>query len=242
MRKPRSITRYSPSLALAAVTIVTILALGHFALAQAQVVTPNWIFTGSLHTPRSDYTATLLPNGKVLVAGGKPDPACPAPTVAEGGQCVLRGDAVLAETLRLPSDTKLNCKGHLLRPAATGMIDNPRTIVNEFQPSRPELAILLHRAYDTKIQNCRIEGFDFGILVAETKAPEGESETRKAQNKILANTIDVRTNAISLLKSDGALIADNQLTYAAERGRGIVIEFDSDGRPSTYSRLPGHTG
>ena len=38
----------------------------------------------------------------------------------------------------------------------------------------------------------------------------------------------MRTNAISLLKSDGVLIADNQLTYAAERGRGIVIEFDSD--------------
>src|SRR2546430_715298 len=37
MRKPRSITRYSPSLALAALTTVTILALGHVASARAQV-------------------------------------------------------------------------------------------------------------------------------------------------------------------------------------------------------------
>src|SRR2546429_9513305 len=111
MRKPGNITRYSPGLTLAALTTVTILALGHFALAQAQVVTPNWTFTGSLHTPRSDYTATLSPNGKALAAGGKPEPACPAPTVAEGGQGGLRGAAVLAERLRPPSSTKPTCKG-----------------------------------------------------------------------------------------------------------------------------------
>ena len=153
---------------------------------------------------------------------------CPAPTVAEAGQCVLRGDAVLTETLRLQSGTKLNCKGHGLTPAASGVLDDPRTVANEFQPSQPELAILLQRAYDTKIQNCRIEGFDFGILVAETKASGDSPDTGQAQNKILANTIDVRTNAVTLLKSDRVLVADNQLTYAAERGRGVVVEFDSD--------------
>lgn len=163
-----------------------------------------------------------------ISASSDHNPTCPTPTVAEGGQCVLSADAVLTQTLRLPSGTKLNCKGHRLMPAAAGTLDDPRTVANEFQPSQPELAIILRGAYDTKIQNCHIDGFDFGILVTETKAPDEDTESSQTQNKILANTIDVRTNAITLLKSDRVLIADNQLTYAAERGRGVVVEFDSD--------------
>src|SRR5947208_6442989 len=76
MRKPRNITRYSPSLALAALTTVTILALGHMAPTQAQVATPSWSYTGNLNTARLFHTTTLLPNGKVLVAGGCNDAGC----------------------------------------------------------------------------------------------------------------------------------------------------------------------
>ena len=35
------------------------------------VATGTWSVTASLNTPRSSHTATLLPNGKVLVAGGR---------------------------------------------------------------------------------------------------------------------------------------------------------------------------
>ena len=34
------------------------------------LIDPSWVPTGSLVTARSRHTATLLPNGKVLVAGG----------------------------------------------------------------------------------------------------------------------------------------------------------------------------
>src|SRR6267378_5620417 len=54
MRKPRNITRYSPGLALAALTTVTILALGHVALAQAQVATPSWTAATALPTLRAN--------------------------------------------------------------------------------------------------------------------------------------------------------------------------------------------
>jgi uncharacterized protein (TIGR03437 family) len=40
------------------------------ALAQSSVNSPTWTYTGSLSTNRYGHTATLLRNGKVLVAGG----------------------------------------------------------------------------------------------------------------------------------------------------------------------------
>ena len=115
------------------------------------------------------------------------DPAWPPPSVALAGSCVLHGDATPSDTMWLTPGTTLNCQGHRLKPMTTGTLDNPRTATNEFQPSGPELALLVRNAYNVNIENCVISGFDFGIIVAQSKAvnaPEGQTG-----NKILGNTI-----------------------------------------------------
>ena len=68
MKTQRNLARYRLSLALAGLTTVTILMLG--TVQQAHVTTPSWTHTGHLHTARVFHTATLMPNGKVLVVGG----------------------------------------------------------------------------------------------------------------------------------------------------------------------------
>ena len=44
---------------------------GPIQITSAQTIAGSWSYTGNLNTPRYGYTATLLPNGNVLVAGGR---------------------------------------------------------------------------------------------------------------------------------------------------------------------------
>ena len=67
-------------LALAGLICAATLMLGPAALATAQVIGPSWNLTSSLFRARARHTATLLPNGKVLVAGGYNDAGPPLNT------------------------------------------------------------------------------------------------------------------------------------------------------------------
>jgi hypothetical protein len=183
--------------------------------------------TGGLQMRRF-IVATLSLVALLAARELRADSNCPGPSVPQSGQCVLLADAVLSDTMWIPSGTKLNCQGHRLMPVTAGALDDPRTTANEFQPSHPELAMFVRSAYDVKIQNCVIAGFDFGIIVAQSKTADAPPGAQQTKNKILGNTIDVRTNVIDVIKSDGVIISDNRLTYASERGRGIVLDFDSD--------------
>src|SRR3989454_1469707 len=72
MKDQRNHARHhvGPMLALAGLISVAALVLGPTGLASAQAVAPSWSYTGNLTAARSYVPATLLPNGKVLVAGG----------------------------------------------------------------------------------------------------------------------------------------------------------------------------
>jgi len=73
MRKSRNIARFISGLILATTAgllSVAALALESTALASPPQIAPSWNFTGSLNAHRRVHTATMLPNGKILVAGG----------------------------------------------------------------------------------------------------------------------------------------------------------------------------
>jgi len=72
MKNQRNQARYLVSLILALAGLINGATLmpGPARLVSALVVGPSWSYTGNLNTARAGHTATLLQNGKVLVAGG----------------------------------------------------------------------------------------------------------------------------------------------------------------------------
>jgi N-acetylneuraminic acid mutarotase len=69
MRRPDNIVRHPIVLILAMVALTGLGGVGSEPLAFAEG-TSSWSFTGNLNIPVSNHTATLLPDGRVLIAGG----------------------------------------------------------------------------------------------------------------------------------------------------------------------------
>jgi hypothetical protein len=98
----RKLNTKSKFLALAGLISAASLVLGPARLASAQAAAPSWSFTGNLNAARSRHTATLLPNGKVLVEGG----------------ALTAGSSILTRLSTAPSFTT-PLPGHGAAPAAS---------------------------------------------------------------------------------------------------------------------------
>jgi parallel beta-helix repeat protein len=146
---------------------------------------------------------------------------CPSPTVKKGGQCVLTKDETLEKTLELASNTKLNCQNHKLTPKTGGS--------GLSQRSQPEVAIFFNAAKNVQIQNCTIDGFDFGIFAIKSKVSRTrQDELGRLQNKILDNTINARFTAVSLVSVDNTEVKNNTIKYTTAGGKGLYVGRDSD--------------
>src|SRR5450759_3060489 len=80
------------------------------ALASAELYDPSsgsWTTTGNMSTPRMFQTATLLPDGKVLVAGGTADP---------GGDTGGGGPPLASAELYDPSNGSWTATGNMPTP------------------------------------------------------------------------------------------------------------------------------
>jgi N-acetylneuraminic acid mutarotase len=70
----RTVCRVATVAALAAIAAINPTRANHYILpCRDDCKNPHWVVTGSLNTPRSGHTATLLQSGKVLVVGGSGD-------------------------------------------------------------------------------------------------------------------------------------------------------------------------
>jgi nitrous oxidase accessory protein NosD len=158
------------------------------------------------------------------------DASCPAPTVKQGSQCVLRSDVVLDATLDLDALTHLNCRGHKILPSSTSGTGVVR--------STPELAILLNGAYGSTIQNCIIgdatKPFDCGIMIAKSKTSTGL--------KVLNNEISSRAAGVQVLESDSTHISGNTFESIGGCSVGIAVQYDSDSNQITDNTVIGSSG
>jgi hypothetical protein len=168
-----------------------------------------------------DNKQLVLPSDGAVGADTNHTMICPAPTVAAGTGCVLDGDVdlVASGTLELPAKTSLDCRGHKLFTSSPGTDFTHR--------STPEIGILLHGASSMTVENCVIDGFDFGVFSINSKLPAGADADARAI-KLLKNTITSRYTAVTLIAVDNTQITDNTLSFTTSGGQGVLVLRGSD--------------
>ena len=140
-------------------------------------------------------------------------------------QCVLTGDVDLAAAgmLEIGSFTSFNCRGHRIFTSSPGTDINHR--------SSPEVGVFLRGVQGVTLRNCVIDGFDFPILMANSKLPPGGTDHATLQsraNNLVGNTVTGRYTGITLVNVDNTRIKDSSITITNVNGLGIYVLRDSD--------------
>src|ERR1700752_950726 len=176
----------------------------------------------------------------------RPDfpPTCPPPFKPQAGICVLHQSQTIITTIEPISNTTLDCQNNVLSAATSG------SGIDGWPGSRsnPEVAIFLNGVQNVVIQNCTIQGFDFGIIAINSKRQVLlQSAKKRARvraktnpfmpNKILKNIITARFTPISLMAVDGTEIKNNTLTYLTIGGRGVYVARNSDANIIQTNRI-----
>lgn len=176
-----------------------------------------------------------------------PGPPCPhfmtqhetVPTTPYKSECRLHRDVVgVVETLHLTPGIQLDCQNHKITPVARGILGDPTS------RSVPETAIFMEGGPNSQVRNCRIEGFDHGILAANHKVPasirEGPESLSDVRNEIAGNDIDARFVSVHLVSADNFWIRDNRLTWRTKGGAGVLVHHDADFAVIRDNRITGN--
>jgi hypothetical protein len=195
---------------LTVVSLTTLLLLGLFA---GILITENRAASfqtdvPTIEKPISEPDELAFNNPLRAVAAASP---CPSPTVKSGGQCVLTSDVTLDQTLVLPSDTTLNCRGHKLSPRVAFLT---------------QVGIFLNEVRNVSIQSCIIDGFNFGIFAINSKSPTPGPAVKSFE--MTRNDIRSLFTSVSLMSVDNAEIIDNDISYTRAGGRALYIGRNSD--------------
>lgn len=176
----------------------------------------------------------ISPSGYSAIERSEPlAPTCPPPFKPQLGICVIKQNQTISTTIEPASNTTLDCQNSVLSPDTVG------TRIDGWPTSRsnPEVAIFLNDVQNVVIQNCTIQGFDFGIIAINSKRElllQRANRRRAAKtipfvpNKILKNNITARFTPITLMSVDGTEIKNNTLTYLTMGGRGLYVGRNSD--------------
>jgi hypothetical protein len=233
--------------------LLTVVALACSALAQS---TGTFTATGNMTTPRFGHTATLVPGGKVLIAGGSP--AIPGPTLASaelydpstgtfsatGDMSMARyghnatllpnGKVLITPTVDEPGSSSGDSGAELYDPS-TGTFTATSGLTTRIVPintlTAPINATLLGNGKGL------IVGRDESERTAFAEVYDLGTDTFEATG-VPANTADYLWPSVATLLSDGrVLIAGTRLSVNAElydpftgtfRGTGPPLPVDAD--------------